>query len=66
MSESETVEVTGHLMDTGILSRILDDIREYGGDYAIDHFDVGHDAERHLHAPRSRSTAEDEEPCSDS
>jgi len=44
VSESETVEVTGHLMDTGILSRILDDIREYGGDYTIDHFKVGHDS----------------------
>ena len=45
MSASETVEVTGHLMDSGILSRILDDIREYGGDYAIDRFDVGHEAD---------------------
>ena len=44
MSVSENVEVTGHLMDSGILSRILDDIREYGGDYVIDHFDVGHEA----------------------
>ncbi|MGZ4445867.1 MAG: ornithine cyclodeaminase, nickel-pincer nucleotide-dependent [Nocardioides sp.] len=44
MSESETVEVTGHLMDSGILSRILDDIREYGGDYVIDKFVVGHEA----------------------
>jgi lysine-ketoglutarate reductase/saccharopine dehydrogenase-like protein (TIGR00300 family) len=44
VSESETVEVTGHLMDSGILSRILDDIREYGGDYVIDQFVVGHDA----------------------
>ncbi len=41
---SESVEVTGHLMDSGILSRILDDIREYDGDYVIDHFDVGHEA----------------------
>jgi lysine-ketoglutarate reductase/saccharopine dehydrogenase-like protein (TIGR00300 family) len=40
----ETVEVTGHLMDSGILSRILDDIRDYGGDYVIDTFDVGHEA----------------------
>ncbi|KQV72900.1 hypothetical protein ASC64_19035 [Nocardioides sp. Root122] len=31
-------------MDSGILSRILDDIRDYGGDYVIDHFDVGHEA----------------------
>ena len=44
MSVSENVEVTGHLMDHGILSRVLDDIREYGGDYVIDHFDVGHEA----------------------
>ncbi|WP_426244152.1 TIGR00300 family protein [Nocardioides sp. LHG3406-4] len=44
MSVSESVEVTGHLMDSGILSRILDDIREYDGDYAIDRFDVGHEA----------------------
>jgi len=44
VSESETVEVTGHLMDSGILSRILDDIREYGGDYVIDKFVVGHEA----------------------
>jgi lysine-ketoglutarate reductase/saccharopine dehydrogenase-like protein (TIGR00300 family) len=41
---SETVEISGHLMDTGILSRVLDDIREYDGDYVIDRFDVGHDA----------------------
>ena len=44
VSVSENVEVTGHLMDSGILSRILDDIREYGGDYVIDRFDVGHEA----------------------
>src|SRR6476661_10535026 len=31
-------------MDSGILSRILDDIRDYGGDYQIDTFDVGHEA----------------------
>ncbi len=44
MSVSETVEVTGHLMDSGILSRILDDIREYGGDWVITNIDIGHDA----------------------
>lgn len=44
MRVSETVEVTGHLVDGGILSRILDDIRDYGGDYVIDKFDVGHEA----------------------
>ncbi|MCW2736417.1 TIGR00300 family protein [Nocardioides sp.] len=44
MGASETIEVTGHLMDRGILSRVLDDIRHYGGDYVIDAFDVGHEA----------------------
>ncbi len=43
MSVNETVEVTGHLMDSGILSRILDDIREYGGDWVISKIDVGHE-----------------------
>jgi lysine-ketoglutarate reductase/saccharopine dehydrogenase-like protein (TIGR00300 family) len=41
---SETVEISGHLIDTGILSRVLDDIREYGGEWVIDRFDVGHEA----------------------
>jgi lysine-ketoglutarate reductase/saccharopine dehydrogenase-like protein (TIGR00300 family) len=30
-------------MDSGILSRVLDDIRDYGGDYVIDRFEVGHE-----------------------
>jgi len=38
---SETVEVRGHLIDSGALSRVLDDILEYGGDYSIDRFEVG-------------------------
>ena len=38
---SETVEVRGHLIDSGVLSRVLDDILEYGGDYTIDRFEVG-------------------------
>ena len=62
MHASETVEITGHLMDTGILSRVLDDIREYGGDYVIDKFDVGPGRQRpvagHDHGlrPRTRTT----------
>jgi lysine-ketoglutarate reductase/saccharopine dehydrogenase-like protein (TIGR00300 family) len=40
----EQVELTGHLMDSGLLSRVLNDIRDYGGDYSIDRFDVGRDA----------------------
>ncbi len=43
MKYTESVHITGHLMDSGLLSRVLDDIREYGGDYTIDTFDVGHD-----------------------
>ena len=38
---SETVEVRGHLIDSGTLSRLLDDILEYGADYSIDKFEVG-------------------------
>src|SRR5664279_4636787 len=40
---NETVEITGHLMDSGILSRVLDDIREYDGDYVIEHVEIGHE-----------------------
>ncbi len=38
---SETVEVRGHLIDSGVLSRVLDDILEYSCDYSIDKFEVG-------------------------
>lgn len=60
MSTSETVEITGHLMDHGILSRVLDDIREYGGDYTIDRFDVGRDTDDASHAVISVITEDDE------
>nr|WP_281371715.1 TIGR00300 family protein [Petropleomorpha daqingensis] len=33
--------MTGHLMDTGILARVLDDVLEYGGDYRIESIDIG-------------------------
>jgi len=49
VSTNETVEITGHLMDHGILSRVLDDIREYGGDYSIDRFDVGRETDDPSH-----------------
>lgn len=47
MEFSETVEVSGHLMDSGVLARVLDDVLEYGGDYRIDRLDLGrqHDDE---------------------
>jgi lysine-ketoglutarate reductase/saccharopine dehydrogenase-like protein (TIGR00300 family) len=57
---SETVEITGHLIDTGILSRVLDDIREYGGDWVIDKFDVGHEAADLSSARITISTDDDE------
>jgi lysine-ketoglutarate reductase/saccharopine dehydrogenase-like protein (TIGR00300 family) len=40
-AHSATVTVTGHLMDTGILARVLDDVLEYGGDYLIESLDLG-------------------------
>ncbi len=60
VSANETVEITGHLMDHGILSRVLDDIREYGGDYSIDRFDVGRETDDPSHAVIT-VVAEDEE-----
>ncbi len=56
----QDVEITGHLMDSGILSQVLSDIRGYEGDYVITRIDVGHDAEDESHAVLSVS-AEDEE-----
>ncbi|NYG56281.1 TIGR00300 family protein [Nocardioides perillae] len=50
MTTTETVEITGHLMDHGLLSLVLDDIREYGGDYTIDRFDVGRETDDPSHA----------------
>ena len=49
MDHSESVEITGHLMDSGVLARVLDDVLEYGGDYVIDRLDLGrtHDDESH-------------------
>ena len=40
-ASSTTVALTGHLIDSGILARVLDDVLEYGGDYRIDQLDVG-------------------------
>ena len=41
MSSSEVLETRGHLMDSGVLARVLDDVLAYGGDYRIDRLDVG-------------------------
>lgn len=60
MPVSETVEVTGHLMDTGLLARVLDDVLGYGGDYRIDRLTVGKHHEDESHA-RLTVTADDDE-----
>lgn len=59
MTVSETVEISGHLMDSGILARVLDDVLEYGGDYVIEQFDVGrsHDDESYAKIVVSASDA---------
>jgi lysine-ketoglutarate reductase/saccharopine dehydrogenase-like protein (TIGR00300 family) len=41
MVYSETVEVQGHILDTGVFSRIIGDIVEYGGDYRIESLEPG-------------------------
>ena len=47
MKHTETVDITGHIMDSGVLARVLDDVLEYGGDYKVDRLDLGreHDDE---------------------
>ena len=41
MPVSEAVELTGHILDSGMLSRLLDDVLDLGSDYVIERFDVG-------------------------
>ena len=48
-----TVTLSGHLMDTGILARVLDDTLEYGGDYRIARLDLGRE-----HSDESRALIE--------
>jgi lysine-ketoglutarate reductase/saccharopine dehydrogenase-like protein (TIGR00300 family) len=57
---SETVEIRGHLLDTGVLSRCVDDVRSLGGDYAIERFILGRDHEDESYA-RIRVQADDPE-----
>ncbi len=42
MAHNEIVEIRGHLIDTASLSKVLNDIHEYGGDYDVEQFDIGH------------------------
>ena len=57
---SESVEITGHLMDSGVLSLVLDDIREYDADWVIEHIDVGRDS-ADMSTANLTVTADDEE-----
>src|SRR6266536_1519078 len=38
---SETLEITGHVIDSMLFTRILDQVREGLADYEIEQFDVG-------------------------
>jgi hypothetical protein len=60
VSVSETVEVTGHLMDSGILARVLDDVLGYGGDYRIERLDVGKQHDDESQATLTVSAEDDE------
>ena len=50
MHHTETVEIRGHVMDTGVLARVLDDVLEYGGDYKIARLDLGRQHEDESYA----------------
>nr|WP_281371986.1 TIGR00300 family protein [Modestobacter versicolor] len=52
--------MTGHLMDTGILARVLDDVLEYGGDYRIESLDLGRQHEDESRALVEVSAADGE------
>ena len=60
MTSSEVLETRGHLMDSGVLARVLDDVLAYGGDYRIDRLDVGraHDDESYARLVVSAETDE--------
>jgi lysine-ketoglutarate reductase/saccharopine dehydrogenase-like protein (TIGR00300 family) len=50
VQHTESVEVTGHLMDSGVLARVVGDVLEYGGDYRIVRLDLGRE-----HSDESRA-----------
>ena len=60
MKHTETVEITGHLMDTGVLARVLDDVLEYGGDYKVDRLDLGREHDDESYARISVGADDDE------
>jgi lysine-ketoglutarate reductase/saccharopine dehydrogenase-like protein (TIGR00300 family) len=60
VAHSEIVEVRGHLIDTAALSKVLNDIDEYGGDYKVEQFDIGRGSDDPSYA-RINVSAETEE-----
>ena len=42
---SETLVLRGHVVDSGVLGRVLDDILDLGGDYSIETLDLGRTAD---------------------
>ncbi len=60
MAHSEIVEIRGHLIDTAALSKVLNDIDEYGGDYGVEQFDIGHGSSDPSYA-RINVSADEEE-----
>ena len=60
MAQTETVEVTGHIMDSGVLARILDDVQEYGADYRIARIDLGRRHEDESYVRIEISAADDD------
>ena len=60
MTVSESLEARGHLMDSGVLASVLDDVLAYGGDYRIDKLEVGKRHEDESYA-RILISADDDE-----
>jgi lysine-ketoglutarate reductase/saccharopine dehydrogenase-like protein (TIGR00300 family) len=60
VAHSEIVEIRGHLIDTASLSKVLNDIAEYGGDYTVEHFDIGHGSDDPSYARINVSAAQEE------
>jgi lysine-ketoglutarate reductase/saccharopine dehydrogenase-like protein (TIGR00300 family) len=58
VQHSETVEIRGHLLDTGVLTRCVDDVLSLGGDYVIEKFDVGREHEDESYARIRIDTAD--------
>ncbi|MGH9006082.1 MAG: TIGR00300 family protein, partial [Acidimicrobiia bacterium] len=64
MSASDTVEVSGHIIDSLILAKILDEIVDFGADYRIAEMDVGK-GPADVSRARIEITAADEDALSD-